>query len=327
MYGVINSFFKGNIFMITSNKQSAHRMRIFLVGSVALTLLGIAFRIINLLFFYDDGIGYYSEEAMLPQMMNVFFVLSCVFFAFGSLFFTDTSDSEFGTEKNLASRMISSLCIVALVAFLALSYVRSLELRSDPTIFDLILFVSAVTSIVYFIFNLLRKLIIFQSLLSIGTSVLLVYMIAYSYFDVYTPMNSPNKILLHLSCLSAMIFFISEARCMVGSAKKKLYVFSLCCSVFFAGTSSVCIIPLYLAGKITNYSYILFDLVMVAFFVYFVFRLIMLIKAPICCEEICAAEAELPEDATDLSADEEIPDTDNDLELEPEQSFDDISES
>ena len=79
-----------------------------------------------------------------------------------------------------------------------------------------------------------------------------------------------------MSCLASMIFFVSEARCIVGTMRKTLYVISLCSAVFFTGLSSVSILPLYLAGIIRNHNYFVFDVLLSTLFVYYVFRLVTL---------------------------------------------------
>ena len=48
---------------------------LFIVLTLILTAAGIALRTLNIIFFFDYDIGYYQSDAVLPLIMNIFFVV------------------------------------------------------------------------------------------------------------------------------------------------------------------------------------------------------------------------------------------------------------
>ena len=108
----------------------------------------------------------------------------------------------------------------------------------------------------------------------------LAYILAKSYFDVYFAMNSPNKILLHMACLAAMFFFVALARLALGTLKGKSYLFYLTTTVFLCGVYAIPTAIFCVISKIyRDYTYLYFDIFMLAVFVFAVVKLIALMTA------------------------------------------------
>ena len=108
----------------------------------------------------------------------------------------------------------------------------------------------------------------------------LVYIVAKTYFDVYFPMNSPNKILLHMVCLTAMFFFVTLARLLIGTLKTKSYLFYLSATVFLSGVYAIPSVFFCVISQIyRDYTYFYFDIIVLAVFIFATIKLIALITA------------------------------------------------
>jgi hypothetical protein len=108
----------------------------------------------------------------------------------------------------------------------------------------------------------------------------LVYIIAKSYFDVYFPMNSPNKILLHIACLAAMLLFVALARVNLGVLKERSYLFFLASATFLSGVYAIPSVFFCAISKLyREYTYFFFDVIIFAVFVFAAAKLVLLITA------------------------------------------------
>ncbi|MBQ8141021.1 MAG: hypothetical protein IJ038_04935 [Clostridia bacterium] len=265
---------------IANEKKALRGLRILLIGTGAATAAGIALRIISLLLFYDRNIGYYSAGAVLPTVMNILLVCAVVLILAGVLLLAKNSDIPKGDDKGIAVKISSTLCALAFAALALMTLYSFVSLFYAPSWKSLLFLAASLLSAAYFVMNFLKKGSDVQSLLSIAVIIFAVYVLAISYFDVYTQMNSPNKLILHMACLSSMIFFLSEARCLIGTQKKKTYIFSLCVSVLLLGTSSVPSIIAFHLGILENYEYVLFDYAFLFLWIYILVRFVFCFIKP-----------------------------------------------
>ncbi|MBQ7383339.1 MAG: hypothetical protein IJV72_00925 [Clostridia bacterium] len=307
------------------NDTCARPLRFFLGGVLLLTLAGIALRTLNLAFFYDTDIGYYASDAPLPLIMNIFLLVAFAAIGVCSAVLPRKPYMTTGKESNIAVKVASVLCALAFAA-LALCTLLGFVVPAAKLIYLFIF--AALVSALYFVLGALGKNDEVRALLLIALAIALVYILAVSYFDVFVQMNSPNKVILQIACLVSMLFFVYEARCITGELKRKLYLFSLSCAVFFSGVASVPSIIAYFTGKLGNYfvniNYIVFDALFAVLFIYFTVRLItMMISADRMTEETVAdgiyvlpenetAETEQTDDTEEESDVTEEADTDTD---------------
>ncbi len=293
--------------MDTASEHAQKRALPRLVIAVfVLTAIAMALRVVNLFFFYDIDIGYYASGEILPVVMNIFFVLAFAAISAGALIFGKEPYDATGTEKKLPVKIASLLCALGFLSPLSV-IINNLLARayfelSGITLLFLIIFALAS---VYFAMNFLQKTAKAQAALAIAVIFSVVYFLANSYFDLYTPMNAPEKTTLHLACITTMVFFTCEARAIIGEAKKRLYVFSLSIAVFFSGISSLPAMIAYLCGKL-EYNYIVFDAVIFTLFIYLSVRLFYLAAY----RQKSVAEDAADTDVTeDISGTEDISDT------------------
>ena len=256
---------------------------LFIVLTLILTAAGIALRTLNIIFFFDYDIGYYQSDAVLPLIMNIFFVVSVSFFAAASIFLTRIPESFSGHEKNPFTIVASSVCILT---FLALAVNSLLFYMKLPMHITAVYAIISIISSLYFISNILNFGGQYRALLTIPVIVNFVFILAISYFDVTVQMNSPEKILLHITALASIFLFISEARCIFEPIRKKSYLFWLCAALFFSGVYSVPSLICFISDGVTERNFISFIIIFFAIFVYLLTRAVTVMMS----EKIATAE-------------------------------------
>ena len=280
----------------------------YIWGVLALTLIGIALRTVNMFLFFDYDINYYSAGAALPTVSGIFFLLVAAFITVVCAGSQELPFADDLSSRSISVKLASVLCTVAFI--LAAS-----ELLGSVTLIpNAVLMTALYISAIYFIFNLSRSPSVAQALMSVAVIISLSSLIAITYFDVYTQMNSPLKVHFHLAMLASMLFITAEARSMIGMMKKRFYLFSLSLAVLFTGIDSVPNAAAIFAGKL-EYDIIPFyyicDTVTFFLFVYFVCRLISLDasirKAPTTLDENAD-----PQENSDTAATESTPVDDED---------------
>ena len=297
----------------------ARPLRVFLAGVLFLTLAGIVLRTLNLVFFYDSDIGYYSNDAILPLVMNIFMLITFAAIGICSAILPKKPYMTTGRENNIALKLIGALCALAFLGAALCALLGFVEPVTNKTY---IFIVAALASTLYFLLGALGKSDETRALFLIPLVVSIVYILAISYFDVFVQMNSPNKVLLQIACLVSMLFFVYEARCITGELKKKLYLFSLACAVFFSGTASVPSLIAYFSGKMGNYfvsiNYIVFDAIFAVLFLYFTARLITMMVSADRVDDVENEEIDPAEYDSIYVEVEEESDTAEDTEIEAE---------
>lgn len=305
---------------ILSEYRPKIKLPFFAAGVFALTFIAILLRTLNLFFFYDIEIGYFSSGAALPVVMNVFAVIAIFGIAAASFFVSKETYAATGCEKNLLVKISSAICVLGFLfpIYIVVKNVLSIPALTLPThtlIFLVVFFIAAV----YFATNLTSRSYKYHAILAISVILSAAYFLANSYFDLYVPMNAPNKVLLHLACISVMIFMSCEARCMINEAKKRFYVCALSLAVFLSGFSSIPAVITALSNKL-SYNYFVFDCVILTVFLYLSARLISLvITKERVTEEISDEATSNISDSADESTDCNIV-TDDDTDSAPEAS-------
>ena len=259
---------------------------LFVALSLLLTAVGIALRLINTFFFFDYDIGYYQSGAILPIIMNAFLVLSTLFFGVASLFLTRVPDSYSGCERNPFTILASSLCAITFIASGVNFWLFRIMLPAYVQILIPTLSIFAILSFCssfYFISNVASFIGKYRAPLAIIVILNAVCILAISYFDITIQMNSPQKLLLHISCLASIFFFATEARCIFESIRKRIYIFLLCTGMFFSGIYSIPSLVSFLLEKPADPNFISFSIIFFAVFIYIVIRAVTLMisdKAP-----------------------------------------------
>ncbi len=259
------------------------KIKIYALAAIILSVLISFVRIICLFNFYDSDIGYYSK-GILPSILNLSILAGVVFFA--SAFFTVKRDivCSDGKEDNTGIKVASVLPMLAFGAFFVLSVLKAVFATNEAsTLFDIIAKLTALMSLVYFAMNLFAPTVNrnLQTLCGFGIIIWNIYVLGVTYFDIYVQLNSPNKVILHLAIISAMVFFVNEFYCFVGNMRKGFYLFSLCSAVLFSSSASIPSLVYGLLTQGTDYKYFVYDIVFVALYVYFIIRLLSFASAKV----------------------------------------------
>ena len=237
----------------------------FMLGAFLLTLCGIILRIVNISLFYDADIGYF-KKAPLPSVMYVFFLLVVVAFAVACVVLEKKELLKTDFNNPLYFKILMVICAIGSFSA-AMTVISSGNLGTA----NLLLVLAALGSAVYFALYFAKKLSSLNTLLALFPAFACLMILGLTYFDVYTQMNAPHKVLIHLASIACMFGSLSEARAIAEGNKRRMYFFSLSLAIFFTGVSSVPTVILYFSNSF-EYSYIDYDCILLVFFVYFVAR-------------------------------------------------------
>jgi hypothetical protein len=122
-----------------------------------------------------------------------------------------------------------------------------------------------------------------KTLLLCGYGVILAaaLLLSITYFDLYTPMNAPHKVSLHVALLSVMLYLIFDLRNLIGAPRPRgLGVCAAIC-FFFCTATGVSNAIAFLGGVYDDVMYFLFDLVTLGFAAYFTTKCLRLAVPPI----------------------------------------------
>ncbi len=257
-----------------ANDKVSKINKIYALITFLLAIVAIVIRALCLEFYYDDEIGYF-QDALLPKILTVLCVVGAVFFLSSCFLIKKDTVCSDGKEDNVILKIASCLCIIACIAYFSIS-VFSTSLVASGFVFDLLSKLSVLMAVAYFAINLFTSdgARITQTVLGFGLIYFSIYVIAITYFDIYVQLNSPDKIMIHLALIAAMLFFVGEFRCFVGIQKRKFYLFDTSLSVFFTGIASIPSLIKGLSGGIEAYKYFAYDIVVLSFFMYSSARLI-----------------------------------------------------
>ena len=238
---------------------------IFVLATFLCTIAAIALRTVNILSFYDAQLGYFEKSA-LPTIMNIIlFIFPAAFLATSIIF-----ERKNGFDKAFACpnffKISSAICAPAVIGAAIYS-----AAHSELTKASVILVISSVICAAYFALYLSKKIPSCNTVLALFPVIICVVILAVTYFDVFTTMNSPHKVLIHIACLSSMLGFLADARLLADNQKKKNYHFYIALATFFTGVSSIPAVILYFL-KAFDYAYVDYDIFFLVFFIYFAAR-------------------------------------------------------
>lgn len=252
----------------------------------ALTVLGIVLRSISLFSFYDSDIGYYKTEAVLP---DIFHLLSVAVLpaALSAVFLLPKKDVYSYPKLEGNKALVSSgaiFCMASVAAYIVYSLVSlttpsyaiigSAAQNKMGEIVPVLALVFGVISIIYLCLVLLGKTRDDKHVYFGYTVILFVLMVlAKSYFDFYTTMNSPNKLLTQITLMAVMVYMLYELRLSLDNAAPRGYVCMALASLYFTAVCSVPGIIAFFAGRLDKTEYLLCDFLALGFAVYIGTRL------------------------------------------------------
>ncbi len=252
-------------------------IKIYALTVFALTALAVMLRTFCLAFFYDEfneGVGYYTND-VLPTIFCVICFVAVIFFAIVAFMGKKGLACSDGKEENVPLKIVSACVVIGFAAFFV-GTINSIQFVNSSVVFDLLIKLSSLMVIIYFAMNIFSTETIkaSQVVLGFGFIVWSVCILAITYFDIYVPMNSPDKTQLHLALIALMLFFVSEFRSFLIKINKPIYFFALFAAVFFSGAEAIPSLIKYFALGMAYYGYLYYDIVIFTLFLYSTVRLV-----------------------------------------------------
>ncbi len=252
------------------------------VPAGVLTLVGMILRSASLIMCYDRDIGYYVRSAFLPDAFHAVCVIAALL-ALSAFFLLPKGDIyERKLNTTLASRLgaVFALCGTAVYMMLSLigktgdSIIYSSSASGTGSFIEALSVIFAFLAIIYFAVVIAGKGDKGEAPVYFGYGVILfvLMVLAKTYFDFFTTMNSPNKLLLQISFMSIMLYMLFELRFGIEKAMPKGYIASALAAVFFTFVTSVPGIIMYFLGIFTRKDYLACHFAVLGFCVYIVVR-------------------------------------------------------
>lgn len=263
-------------------KSFAKNMTYYFFVALVLATVGTVLRTYALFNCFDRDIGYYATDAVLPDVFHILCVAVCLFAL--AFVFILPKIKNYDYKVCVSVRTFGKVgAIFALVGTATYALYSLISLSDDvPTSFGPVakssvvnavsLFVSifGVLAFIYFLLVLLGKTEKSDNHTLFGyCHILFVLMIlAKSYFDFFTTMNSPNKLLTQTTLMLCMLYMLCELRFSLKNSVPRLYSGISLAVIYFTLVSSVPGIIAFGAGILNKVEYLLCDFVLLTFAVY-----------------------------------------------------------
>ena len=260
--------------------------RLFAVIALASTMLSMLLRSVNLLFFFDAEIGYYASGAILPVLADVITVLAVLFFGIAALTFLGKEPLSTCTAS-LARRIA---CVPVALAFLW----RSVDaLLSSSAILPFLLGLLASAYFILIAAGIASPL--FRLFGCMGAAMSILLAMSELYFDITIPMNTPDKTVVQLACVLAVLFLVCDCRAVLANVRPRLYRFSLASATLLLGTASIPSL-LGVLKLLLSETYLPLYLLLSALFVYTMIAMLELLIKP-------RTQADTPDSPTERTTD------------------------
>ncbi len=209
----------------TTAKKSA---RALLLISVLASVLSAAARSVLTLTALDAKYGVYEHGNAAPVVYHIILLVICLLIAVYAVITTKSDDKLYFPASNGFTVFASFACGFLLTADLVITLAKITTAALSPTKFDVLEICFALPAIIYFLSVAFKPTcrataLAFTSLFPIAWCAVCLIRI---YFDEKILMTSPDRILGQIALLSAMIFFLSEARIRVSNFSGRLFTVS-----------------------------------------------------------------------------------------------------
>ena len=257
-----------------SCKRSDKRL-VGMFGALILGISGISvlLRAVLTLFFYDADVGYFVRGSILDVILYVLLaVTSVAAFAVCHVSKIAIEPIRYGECKTV--NYLYAVPFAATLYFIIsrteefsdcyrfLSEYSRYSSSSGQELSELVTsawmvcisFLLAFFATVYFALAFFREKINrpFVSIFGIITAIWLLTVLYEIYFNMFVPMNSPNKTFATLSLISGAIFLVSETRLVLPYKKPRSHMFAAAFSVLFLSVSSIPTIIAHFSGAFGN---------------------------------------------------------------------------
>ncbi|MBQ9086433.1 MAG: hypothetical protein IJY47_04525 [Clostridia bacterium] len=205
-------------------------IRIFSLSVLGMSLISILLCTLSFSLTYDDAIGYYPSDALLPKITAALLVLFALLIVGASFLF----------RKKIPTLTCSDpvwIRSVSGVVFLGMSGIAVADIFSAASPLTILL---GFGGAVYFLLRALGMLRPLPLILSGVCAVLrLTLFLAEVYFNGEVPMNAPLKVYLQLGCLAGMLFLVREMKTTFSPSDSPIAAVAIGLGVWLPGVASV----------------------------------------------------------------------------------------
>lgn len=241
--------------------------RAYLFGSAFLALLTAILRALSLTLAFDPASGYFTHGA-LPVVYRIVAILSLTALAAFPLI---AFRGKLAAKRAPLSRVGEGGAALSAI-FLFTNFICGCTIKSEtlPALLWLVGLLSLLAAIIYFIVQtpFVKASINTTAVLGSLTILSLACLIAFTYFDVTTPMNAPHKLDQHVALLAVILYLLYELRAKVEIGRPLLLATFSGVAFFLTVSVGLSDTVAYLAGAFTSPLYLAEDLLLLALAVY-----------------------------------------------------------
>jgi len=227
-------------------------------AAAALTLLNLFLYIFALLFSFDAEIGYFKSGAFLPSFATALLVLSCVGLLVLPFLLTKELTPAPTVKTPLGHGGAAAAALSAFSLLLALPRVFSPAFGAT-VIYYLAIFL-LVPAIAFFLLPARPVLASPRALCGYAAVLGAACLLSLTYFDSFTPMNAPHKVLLHCALLSVMLYLVYEIRAILGCPMPRMHLATSAVAFLLCTVAGVSHVIAFFADVFTHAGYFYMDL-------------------------------------------------------------------
>ncbi len=234
--------------------------------TMVLILVGITLRSVSLLEFYDSEIGYFKSDAHLPDVFHGISVAEVIGAVLISLFLSK-ANAETGIEyrypsnSSLFVRIAACFPLFAVVMHVSCTFLEmmkdkykyNISTSSAGAYIDLFMLLFGIMGAVYFLMFIVGKVSYKKEAsvyLGYGFIIYVLLMLARTYFDFETTMNSPTKLFIQVTLMSVMVYMLYETRFYIKRESPRVYCAVSAVAAYFTAACSIPGIALYFVGGV-----------------------------------------------------------------------------
>ncbi|MBR7112550.1 MAG: hypothetical protein IKC75_06495 [Clostridia bacterium] len=246
-------------------KDKYFTSRTYLMGAAILGLLTALLRGLSLALAFD---GSYFTSGALPTLYRIVALLSLAALALFPLLALKGRISPTRTEITRAGQ--GGAALAAIFSFACFVSACTISNTSLPAILWLVGLFSLLFATVYFMLQAaaVKASSSIYALLGCAAIFALACLVAFTYFDVATPMNAPHKLDLHAALLGTILYLLYELRAQAGIAKPLAMVSFNGIALFLTLSVSVSDLVGTMVGASRGSLYLVQDLLLLALAVY-----------------------------------------------------------
>lgn len=225
-------------------KQLNKKLAVYAALAWLFTVIALATRLLARLFSYDADIGYFVSGAILPTLHYIALILLVLLAVSALVVFRKMELPQtvtVGMKESSVAERIASVIGIACMALLTIASVTLYFITGiiTPNLLAILAIVFGVASIFFFVFFCIpsRRGTTVHLLCGFAFVVYFLCILASSYFELYTQMNSPVKYMVQLTSVAAVFYLLTDLRFYMNNARPTRFIFSSICLLAFSTVS------------------------------------------------------------------------------------------